>query len=128
LVATIETAFLYRDEFVDIDKTFEYAQDWWFNIQLAAAAVNVAALEAKEWFDLDIEFHLDSEYSFKSESMYSSTSTTGRVLVKSASGQLVHIANVGFKSGISAKDPVIEYLHGHEAVSNSLLFDHDGHS
>ncbi|KAJ2335744.1 fatty acid synthase alpha subunit Lsd1, partial [Coemansia sp. RSA 2681] len=138
LVATIETAFLYRDEFVDIDKAFEYAQDRRFTIQLATA-VDVAALEAKEWFvycddasvrvasGLDIEFHLDSEYSFKSESVYSSISTTGRVLVKSASGRLVHIANVCFESGVSAKDPVVEYLRRHEAVSDSLLFDHDGH-
>ncbi|KAJ2635978.1 fatty acid synthase alpha subunit Lsd1, partial [Coemansia sp. RSA 1694] len=110
-----------------------------FTIQLATA-VDVAALEAKEWFaycddvsarvapGLDIEFQIDSKYLFKSESVYSSISTTGRVLVKSASGRLVHIANVCLESGVSAKDPVVEYLRRHEAVSGSLLFDHDGHS
>ncbi|KAJ1657033.1 fatty acid synthase alpha subunit Lsd1, partial [Coemansia sp. RSA 25] len=138
-IATIESAFLYRGDFIDIDKTFDNALDQRFTVQLATA-VDVAALETKEWFaycddvsarvapGLDIEFQIDSKYLFKSESVYSSISTTGRVLVKSASGRLVHIANVCLESGVSAKDPVVEYLRRHEAVSGSLLFDHDGHS
>ncbi|KAJ2317291.1 hypothetical protein GGI00_006811 [Coemansia sp. RSA 2681] len=60
--ATAKLVLLYWGAFIDIDRAFEYAQDRWFTIQLAAAAVNVA-----------------------------------------------------------------EYLCQHEAVSDSLLFDHDGH-
>ncbi|KAJ2337702.1 fatty acid synthase alpha subunit Lsd1 [Coemansia sp. RSA 2681] len=137
-IATIESVFLYWGDFIDIDKTFENVLDQRFTVQLATVA-DVAALEAKEWFiprddaparvapGLDIEFRLDSKYRFKSESVYSSILTSGRVLVKSASGQLVHIANVFFEGCTSAKDPVVEYLRRHEAVSDSLLFDHDGH-
>ncbi|KAJ2018569.1 fatty acid synthase alpha subunit Lsd1, partial [Coemansia sp. S85] len=101
---------------------------------------DVAALEAKEWFvyredvlaraspGLDIEFHLDSKYRFKSESVYSSVSTVGRAFIKTHSGRLVHIADVNLECGASAKDPVVEYLRRHEVALDSLLFDHDGYS
>ncbi|KAJ1671756.1 fatty acid synthase alpha subunit Lsd1, partial [Coemansia sp. RSA 25] len=138
-IATIESAFLYRGDFIDIDKTFENVLDRRFTVHLATVA-DVAALEAKEWFiprddaparvvhGLDIEFRLDSRYHFKSESVYSSILTSGRVLVKSASGQLVYVADVHFEGCTSAKDPVVEYLRRHEAVSDSLLLDHSGHT
>ncbi|KAJ1913043.1 fatty acid synthase alpha subunit Lsd1, partial [Coemansia sp. S17] len=74
-----------------------------------------------------VEFRLDSKYRFKSESVYSSVLTTGRAFIKTLSGQSVHIAAVIFECGVSAEDPVIEYLRRHEAASDSLLFDHDGH-
>ncbi|KAJ2909523.1 fatty acid synthase alpha subunit Lsd1, partial [Coemansia aciculifera] len=138
IVATIESAFMYRDHFIDTDKTFERALDQRFTIKLATA-VDVTVLEAKEWFvycedaltrvspESVIEFHLDSYYRFKSESVYSSVSTNGRVFVQSALGHSVHIANVCFECGISAKDPVIEYLRRHETATDSLLFGHGGH-
>ncbi|KAJ2439897.1 fatty acid synthase alpha subunit Lsd1, partial [Coemansia sp. RSA 2424] len=138
-IATIESLFLYRGDFIDIDKTFENALDQQFTIHLATA-VDVAALEAKEWFlycddasariapELDVEFRLDSKYRFKSESIYASISTSGRAFVKSASGQLVYVADVHFECGRSVKDPVVEYLRRNEAVSDSLLLDHSGHA
>ncbi|KAJ2746708.1 fatty acid synthase alpha subunit Lsd1 [Coemansia sp. BCRC 34301] len=137
-LATMQSAFLYRDDFVDIDKALENALDQRFTIQLDTAD-DVAALEAKEWFvycddaalrvspGLEVEFHLDSKYRFKSESLYSSILTTGSVFVKCASGRAEHIADVYFESGVSAKDPVIEYLRRHETASDSIIFDHDGH-
>ncbi|KAJ2867196.1 fatty acid synthase alpha subunit Lsd1 [Coemansia aciculifera] len=136
-IATIESAFLYRDDFIDIDKTFDYISDQRFIIQLATVD-DIAALEAKEWFvycenisapvspGSKVEFRLDSKYRFKSESVYSSISTTGRAFIKTLSGQSVHVADVVFECGVSAEDPVIEYLRRHEADSDSLLFDHDG--
>ncbi|KAJ2908902.1 fatty acid synthase alpha subunit Lsd1, partial [Coemansia aciculifera] len=137
-VASVEAAFIYRDDFVDTDKAFEHVLDQRFTIQLATE-VEVIALEAKEWFvyceDASarvlpgsiVEFHLDSTYRFKSEITYSSVSTNGRVFVKSASGQLVHIADVCYVYGVSAKDPVTEYLRQHETSTDSLLFGHGGH-
>ncbi|KAJ2910492.1 fatty acid synthase alpha subunit Lsd1, partial [Coemansia aciculifera] len=138
-VATIESAFIYRDDFVDTDKTFEHVLDQRFTIQLATA-VEVTALEAKEWFvycddafarvspGSIIEFSLDSYYRFKSESVYSSVLTSGRVFVKSASGQSLHIAIVYFEGSMAVRDPVIEYLRRHEIVTDLLLFGHDGRS
>ncbi|KAJ2039514.1 fatty acid synthase alpha subunit Lsd1 [Coemansia sp. S3946] len=136
-IATIESAFLYRDDFIDIDVTFDHKLDQRFTILLNTAE-DVAALEAKEWFvyseDVsvrvspasNVEFRLDSKYHFKSESVYSSVLTTGRAFIKAPSGRLVHIANVYFECGVSAKDPVIEYLRRHKTASEVLLFDHDG--
>ncbi|KAJ2101023.1 fatty acid synthase alpha subunit Lsd1, partial [Coemansia sp. S142-1] len=123
-IAAIESAFLYRNDFIDVDKTFEHALDRRFIIQLATPN-DVIILEAKEWFvycesisgrlspGSQVEFHLDSEYHFKSESVYSSILTTGRAFTKSVSGQL---------------DPVVEYLRrNQEPLDASLLFDHEGH-
>ncbi|KAJ2735533.1 fatty acid synthase alpha subunit Lsd1 [Coemansia sp. BCRC 34962] len=133
------SAFLYRDDFIDINKTFDNVLGQRFTILLDTED-DVAALEAKEWFvycedvsvcmspGSDIEFHIDSKYRFKSESVYSSASTVGRAFIKTHSGQSVHIADVNFECGVSAKDPVIEYLRRHEAAPDMFLFDHDGHS
>ncbi|KAJ2411489.1 hypothetical protein GGF41_006344, partial [Coemansia sp. RSA 2531] len=78
-IATIESAFLYRDDFIDIDVTFDHKLDQRFTILLNTVE-DVAALEAKEWFvyseDVsvrvspasNVEFRLDSKYHFKSES------------------------------------------------------------
>ncbi|KAJ2487623.1 fatty acid synthase alpha subunit Lsd1 [Coemansia sp. RSA 2050] len=138
-IATIESAFLSRGDFIDIDKTFDNVLDQRFTIRLDTED-DVVALEAKEWFvycedvsvrvspGSDIEFHIDSKYRFKSESVYSSASTVGRAFIKTHTGQSVYIADVSFEYGVSAKDPVIEYLRRHEAASDTLLFDHDGHS
>ncbi|KAJ2347619.1 fatty acid synthase alpha subunit Lsd1, partial [Coemansia sp. RSA 2671] len=137
-IATIESAFMYRDDFIDIAKTFDHVLEQRFTIRLDTEG-DVAALEAKEWFvyredvlarvspGSDIEFRLDSEHRFKSESVYSGVSTVGRAFIKTHSGQSVHIADVNFECGVLAKDPVIEYLHRHEVASDLLLFDHDGH-
>ncbi|KAJ2831723.1 fatty acid synthase alpha subunit Lsd1, partial [Coemansia furcata] len=134
----MESVFMFRDDFIDIDKTFDHVLDRRFTIQLATAE-DVAVLKAKEWFiyyesasvrllpESDIEFRLDSKYRFMSENIYSSISTTGRALMKTSSGRLVHIANIDFACGVSAKDHVVEYLRRHEASSDSLLFDHDGY-
>ncbi|KAJ2811356.1 fatty acid synthase alpha subunit Lsd1, partial [Coemansia furcata] len=137
-VATMESVFYYRDDFIDIGKTFEHAEDQRFTIRLVTTE-DVAALEAKEWFvycesvsaraspGSDIEFRLDSKYRFMSESVYSSISTTGRAFIKSSSDRLVHIANIDFECGVAAKNPVVEYLRRHAADSNLQLFDHDGY-
>ncbi|KAJ2811416.1 fatty acid synthase alpha subunit Lsd1, partial [Coemansia furcata] len=137
-IATIELAFLYRGDHIDIDKTFDHVLDQSFAARLDTAD-DVAALMAKEWFvycedasarvspGSDIEFRLDSKYRFMSESVYSSISTTGRAFIKTSSGQLVHVAHINFECGVSAKDPVVEYLRRYEATSNLLLFDDDGY-
>ncbi|KAJ2384726.1 fatty acid synthase alpha subunit Lsd1, partial [Coemansia sp. RSA 2611] len=138
-IATVESVFLSRGDSIDIAKTFDQVLDQRFIIRLDSED-DVAALEAKEWFvyredvlaraspGLDIEFHLDSKYRFKSKSVYSSVSTVGRAFIKTHSGRLVHIADVNFECGASAKDPVVEYLRRHEVALDSLLFDHDGYS
>ncbi|KAJ2826836.1 fatty acid synthase alpha subunit Lsd1, partial [Coemansia furcata] len=139
VIAHIETAFLSCNFAISVDKAFQRMSQQRFTIQLATAE-DVAALEAKEWFiycedslarlspGSRVEFHLDSEYRFVSENVYSSISTTGRAFISAPSGRLVHIADIDFECRISAKNPVIEYLRRHEAASDSLMFDDDGYS
>ncbi|KAJ2836732.1 fatty acid synthase alpha subunit Lsd1, partial [Coemansia sp. 'formosensis'] len=139
VIAHIETAFLSRNFSISVDKAFQRMGQQRFTIQLATPE-DVAALEAKEWFiycedslarvspGSRVEFHLDSKYRFMSENVYSSISATGRAFISAPSGRLVHIANIDFECGVSAKNPVIEYLRRHEASSDSLLFDNDGYS
>ncbi|KAJ2827302.1 fatty acid synthase alpha subunit Lsd1, partial [Coemansia furcata] len=139
VIAHIETAFLSCNFSVSVDKAFQRMSQQRFIIQLATAE-DVAVLEAKEWFvycedslarvspGSRVEFHLDTDYRFLSENVYSSTSTTGRAFILAPSGRLVHIANIDFECGVSVKNPVIEYLRRHEAASNSLMFDDNGYS
>ncbi|KAJ2814210.1 fatty acid synthase alpha subunit Lsd1 [Coemansia furcata] len=139
VIAHIETAFLSRNFAISVDNAFQRMSQQRFAILLTTAE-DVAALEAKEWFVYSedsltrvspgsrVEFHLDTKYRFLSENVYSSISTTGRAVISAPSGRLVHIANVDFEYGISIKDPVIEYLHRHEAASDTLMFDDDGYS
>ncbi|KAJ2026480.1 fatty acid synthase alpha subunit Lsd1 [Coemansia sp. S85] len=137
-IATLESTFLYRGDFIDIAKTFEHALDQRFTIRLSTAN-DVAVLMAKEWFigcssvsahltpGSRVEFCLDSKYYFANRNLYSSISTTGRASVRAPSGRLVHIADVSFESGISAKDPVIEYLRRHQESLGAPLFSGGGY-
>ncbi|KAJ2859979.1 fatty acid synthase alpha subunit Lsd1 [Coemansia aciculifera] len=138
-VAHVETAFLARNLAICIDKAFQRASQQRFTIQLATAN-DVAALEATEWFvycenvsarvsaGSHVEFCLDSMYRFKSKAMYSRISTTGRAFTTARSGRSVHIANIDFEWGVSAKDPVIGFLRRYEVPSGELLFNHNGYS
>ncbi|KAJ2489200.1 fatty acid synthase alpha subunit Lsd1 [Coemansia sp. RSA 2050] len=137
-IATLESAFLYRGDFTDIDKTFEHVLDQRFTIQLSTAH-DIAVLMAKEWFvgysgasahlvpGSQVEFCLDSKYCFADHNLYSSISTTGCAFVRAPSGRLVHIANVSFECGVSAKDPVIEYLRRRQEPLGASLFSGGGY-
>ncbi|KAJ2473813.1 fatty acid synthase alpha subunit Lsd1, partial [Coemansia sp. RSA 2320] len=138
-VAHMETAFLCRNVFASIDKTFQRKLEQRYVIQLYTVS-GATALMAKEWFayrddtlsllvpGVQVEFCLDSAYRFKRDGVYSSISTTGRAYVKSPVGAAVHVAEVLFKCGTSANNPVIEYLRRHEAPSDEVLFDGGGYS
>ncbi|KAJ2688668.1 fatty acid synthase alpha subunit Lsd1 [Coemansia spiralis] len=139
VIAHIETAFISRDIPVCIEDTFERTNGQLFTIQLATAN-DVTALLAKEWFlpsddasahlvpGSQVEFCLGSAYHFKSEDVYSRVVTTGRASVLMPIGRPAHVASVHFECGVSAKDPVIEYLRRHEVPSTTPLSDGDGYS
>ncbi|KAJ2909666.1 fatty acid synthase alpha subunit Lsd1, partial [Coemansia aciculifera] len=139
VIAHIETAFLSRNNFACVEDTFLRANQQRFTVRLATAN-DVLALKAKEWFipcddalewlvpGSQLEFCLDSLYRYKSDNLYSSISTTGRVSVELPSGATVHVADVNLESGTSAKDPVIEYLRRNELAVAMSLFDEDGYS
>ncbi|KAJ2900394.1 fatty acid synthase alpha subunit Lsd1, partial [Coemansia aciculifera] len=139
VIAHIETAFLSRNNFARVEDTFLRANQQPFTVRLATAN-DVLALKAKEWFipcddalawlvpGSQLEFCLDSLYRYKSDNLYSSISTTGRVSVELPSGATVHVADVNFKCNTSVKDPVVEYLRRFEVSLTTLLSDGDGYS
>ncbi|KAJ2728322.1 fatty acid synthase alpha subunit Lsd1, partial [Coemansia sp. BCRC 34962] len=138
-IARIECLFLSRNFAVSADKAFRRVSQQRYTIQLNAA-IDIAVLEATEWFiplgeapaclvpGSQVEFCLDSVYRFKSKGVYSSIVTTGRAYLKASTGRLMHIANVDFECGLSVKDPVADYLRWHGMPSDEVLFGGDGHS
>ncbi|KAJ2881633.1 fatty acid synthase alpha subunit Lsd1, partial [Coemansia aciculifera] len=139
VIAHIETAFLSRNNFARIEDTFLRANQQHFTIRLATSN-DVLALKAKEWFipcdgalewlvpGLQLEFFLDSLYRYKSDNLYSSILTTGRVSVEPPRGATVHVADVIFECNTSIKDPVVEYLRQCKVSSATLLSDGNGYS
>ncbi|KAJ1839957.1 hypothetical protein LPJ70_004855, partial [Coemansia sp. RSA 2708] len=104
-VGTIRSAFLGRSHYVDTSRAFERSRDEKLTVVLPSVA-DVAVLESKEWFiyreaaaaarlepGTPIEFCLDSEYRFKSSSVYASIVTTGSVTVQGQGGARIHLAD-----------------------------------
>ncbi|KAJ2159048.1 fatty acid synthase alpha subunit Lsd1 [Coemansia sp. RSA 552] len=110
--ATVDLGLLSRSYFIDTSRTFRRNRRQRI-VVLLPSEVEVAALEAKDWFvyredsadrlepGAAVEFCLNSEYGFKSERVYSSVATTGAVehsfdnggysLVKSGNARLVQV-------------------------------------
>ncbi|KAJ1998283.1 fatty acid synthase alpha subunit Lsd1, partial [Coemansia thaxteri] len=138
-IAHVETVSLSRNLRISSNKTFQRKHGQQFTIQLGTES-DVAALLTKDWFAYSddtlaylvpgsqVELCLDIEYRFKRDSVYSSISTTGCAFVRAPAGAAVHVADILFKCGTSVKNPVIEYLRRHEALSDEILFDGDGYS
>ncbi|KAJ1729955.1 fatty acid synthase alpha subunit Lsd1, partial [Coemansia biformis] len=138
-IGAMKSTFLSRFHYLDAPRTFQYHRNQKIAISLASVA-EVAVLEAKEWFfylgdtrvtielGMDIEFCLDSEYRFAKEGVYSSIVTTGTVSVKARGSRRVHIADVDYRWGRAAKNPVVEYLNRHRVADDGHLFDDGGYS
>ncbi|KAJ2495313.1 fatty acid synthase alpha subunit Lsd1, partial [Coemansia sp. RSA 1972] len=139
LIATTESEFLYNGYFIDYAQTFTRERDQHIAIRLPSD-IDVRVLEAKEWFiyreDVEqrltpnavIEFCLDSAYRYKHSSLYSSVVTTGTVVIKTASGKRVHIADVDYQWTEARKNFVIEYLRQFEIESDSVYFTNGGYA
>ncbi|KAJ2303230.1 fatty acid synthase alpha subunit Lsd1, partial [Coemansia sp. RSA 2705] len=139
-VGTIRSAFLGRSHYVDTSRAFERCRDERLTVVLPSAA-DVAVLESKEWFvyreaaatarlepGTPIEFCLDSEYRFKSSSVYASIVTTGSVTVQGQGGARIHLADVDFKWGTATQNPVLEFLSRFTAPSTLRQFEDGGYA
>ncbi|KAJ2884155.1 fatty acid synthase alpha subunit Lsd1 [Coemansia asiatica] len=126
-------------DFINSTMVFnEIVNNQWFTVRLNSAA-DIAVLEAKEWFCFtgvisslepmsELEFHIDSAYKFKSNTVFLSIKTMGNVYLKPKCGKPVLIANVDFQWGKAAADPVVEYLKQHSIDSRTVLFDDGGYT
>ncbi|KAJ1641813.1 hypothetical protein LPJ64_006268, partial [Coemansia asiatica] len=120
-VAIVKCALVSLNNPASHDITFRNAFGLQFTLVYKSAA-EVTVLETKAWFyyldstDIrlspmaEVEFVIDSKYTFMSDSTYSSISTTGQVFLKRRHGNPVYTANVDFQWGEAAADPVVEYL------------------
>ncbi|KAJ2737733.1 fatty acid synthase alpha subunit Lsd1, partial [Coemansia sp. Cherry 401B] len=139
-VGTIRSAFLGRSHYVDTSRAFERSRDEKLTVVLPSVA-DVAVLESKEWFiyreaaaaarlepGTPIEFCLDSEYRFKSSSVYASIVTTGSVTVQGQGGARIHLADVDFKWGTATQNPVLEFLSRFTAPSTLRQFEDGGYA
>ncbi|KAJ1895479.1 fatty acid synthase alpha subunit Lsd1, partial [Coemansia sp. IMI 209127] len=91
-------------------------------------------LGLKEWFNYRdpsvkaaagsvIEFHLDSVYRFKSDSVYSSVKTTGTAVLKTDDCRSVYLGDVDYEWANCAGNQVVDYLNNHLAPSAEWLLD-----
>ncbi|KAJ2220379.1 fatty acid synthase alpha subunit Lsd1, partial [Coemansia sp. RSA 485] len=137
-IGLFQGALISRNNPVSHSMAFQKLRDQRYTVFLKTI-VDVAVLEAKEWFCYTgavqnlapmstVEFHIDSHYRFKSDTVYSSIQTTGHVYLKPTRGKPVLIGKVDFVWGEAVADPVIEYLKRHSLGSNAVLFDDGGYA
>ncbi|KAJ2496944.1 fatty acid synthase alpha subunit Lsd1 [Coemansia sp. RSA 1972] len=100
---------------------------------------DIAILETKQWFyyhedtatrlqpNVIIEFILDSEYRYLTDTAFSSIVTKGTIAIKSRAGKRVHVGAVDFQWGAAKGNPVIEYLERHKIDTRATLFDDGGY-
>ncbi|KAI8319679.1 hypothetical protein GQ54DRAFT_30255 [Martensiomyces pterosporus] len=138
-IATGESAFVYRGVFIDPSLAFRSVKEDVMQMALKTAD-DVAVLECKEWFvycdgttehlkqGSVLEFHLDSEYRFKSDTVYSRVTTAGQVLLRLSQLEVRHIANVSFECDESIGNPVTEYLQRHSlSAGAAAMFEEGGY-
>ncbi|KAJ2801022.1 fatty acid synthase alpha subunit Lsd1, partial [Coemansia guatemalensis] len=137
-IASVRAVFLSIGHFAEASKQFKRICDQQIVIKLKSG-VDAVALEAKEWFvyredaleglrpDVPITFCLDSTYRYKSNSVFSSVVTTGKVTVVLDDGTVAYIADVDYAWDTSHGNPVLEYLRAFEVVPETSWFEDGGY-
>ncbi|KAJ2246888.1 fatty acid synthase alpha subunit Lsd1, partial [Coemansia sp. RSA 454] len=138
-IGTFEIDLLFRGYNIEPSKAFKREYGKKTSIILTSD-IDIVVLEAKEWFiyredaaiqlqpNTPIEFCLDSEYRYKSDTIYSSIVTTGTVTVKARGGRRVHIADVDFQHTAAKHNPVVDYLSRHAVDIETFMFEDGGYS
>ncbi|KAJ2183023.1 fatty acid synthase alpha subunit Lsd1, partial [Coemansia sp. RSA 551] len=138
-IGTFEIDLLFRGYNIEPSKAFKREYGKKTSIILTSD-IDIVVLEAKEWFiyredaaiqlqpNTPIEFCLDSEYRYKSDTIYSSIVTTGTVTVKARGGRRVHIADVDFQHTAAKHNPVVDYLSRYAVDIETFMFEDGGYS
>ncbi|KAJ2134163.1 hypothetical protein IW136_004745, partial [Coemansia sp. RSA 678] len=137
-VATISSSTIVRGYYVSPSAAFRRVSGQRMSIMLHSDE-DVAILESKEWFyyhedtatqlqpNVIIEFCLDSEYRYLTDTAFSSIVTKGSVAIKSRTGKRIDVGTVDFQWGAAKGNPVIEYLERHKVDRRATLFDDGGY-
>ncbi|PIA12744.1 hypothetical protein COEREDRAFT_67958 [Coemansia reversa NRRL 1564] len=128
-----------RGHHIKHTKAFRNVHGERFSVMLPTDA-DVAVLESKQWFvyqedfahqikpNMQLDFSLDSQYRYRTDSLYSSVLTTGTVTIKTRTGANTHIADVDFEWSAITGNSVTEYLKQYLVNTGPSLFDNNGYS
>lgn len=123
-VMEVTSQFLYRGTYTDFENTFQRKTETPMQLHLGSTK-DVAVLRSKEWFSLDdpatellgqtLTFRLQSLVRFKNQTVFSSVTTRGQVLMELSTKEIIQVASVEYEAGTSHGNPVIDYLQRHGA-------------
>ncbi|KAJ2655948.1 fatty acid synthase alpha subunit Lsd1, partial [Coemansia sp. RSA 1199] len=100
---------------------------------------DIAILESKQWFyyhedtatrlqpNVIIEFCLDTEYRYLTDTAFSSIVIKGSAAIKLRTGKRVDVGAVDFQWGAAKGNPVIEYLEQHKIDTRATMFGDGGY-
>ena len=121
-VMVVTSQFLYRGAYTDYENTFQRKDEIPMQVHLGSSK-DVAVLRSKEWFNVDepeiellnqtVTFRLQTLVHFKNKTVFKSVETIGEVLLELPSKEIIQIASVDYKSGVSHGNPVVDYLKRH---------------
>ncbi|KAJ2419536.1 beta subunit of fatty acid synthetase, partial [Coemansia sp. RSA 2522] len=137
-VATLVSSTLARGYYVGQPAAFQRVSGQQMSIMLYSEE-DIAILESKQWFyyhedtatrlqpNVMIEFCLDSEYRYLTDTAFSSIVTKGSVAIKSRTGKRIDVGTVDFQWSAAKGNPVIEYLERHRVAMSATLFGDGGY-
>ncbi|KAJ2284748.1 beta subunit of fatty acid synthetase, partial [Coemansia sp. RSA 353] len=132
-VGTIVSSSIARGHFISQSAAFQRVSGQRIAVMLYSEE-DIAILEFKEWFyyhedtaarlqpNVIIEFCLDSEYRYLTDTAFSSIVTKGSVAIKSRTGKRIDVGTVDFQWSAAKGNPVIEYLERHKVAMSATLF------
>lgn len=132
-VMQVTSAFFYRGSYNDFENTFQKVTETPMQVPINSAK-DVAVLNSKQWFhpeSSDVEllgktliFRLKSVNKYKSDSVFSSITTTGDVFYESATMEVKKVAEVEYTASTSFGNPVIDYLNRNGSpIEQPIMFE-----
>lgn len=131
-VMEVASSFFYRGEYKDFENTFSKITEAPFKLTLKSAK-DLAVLKSKEWFSLEtkrnllgetLTFEIETELTYKNKTVFSSVSSTGKVLLELPTKEIVQVGSVEYEAGESHGNPVIDYLtRNGSAIEETVKFE-----
>ncbi|KAJ2557525.1 fatty acid synthase alpha subunit Lsd1, partial [Coemansia sp. RSA 1822] len=137
-VATLVSSTLARGYYISPSAAFQRVSGQKMAIMLYSEE-DIAILESKQWFyyhedtatrlqpNVIIEFCLDTEYRYLTDTAFSTIITKGSVAIKLRTGKRVDVGAVDFQWGAAKGNPVIEYLERHKIDTSATMFGDGGY-
>ncbi|KAJ1987194.1 fatty acid synthase alpha subunit Lsd1 [Coemansia umbellata] len=133
----VDTSFLFRRHVPDFKKNFRHTSEQPIVLRLNNKSI-LTLLQSKEWFIPQsgsnasirlngvLRFDLESQYQFKSPSVYARIVTFGPVYAQNQFGQWARVADVDYEGGAAYKNPVLQFLLQHGAPEVDVHCYKDG--